>query len=95
MSEWSRVDDRLPDPGVVVLVYTPPQPEDWPGSVNIKFDFICADYEYWHDHSENYEHYMMVGGPNCCGPDVEVTGPSEKAKYTHWMPLPAPPGESP
>jgi hypothetical protein len=40
----------------------------------------------WHRHHENYEHYMMVGGPKH-GP-----GPSEKAPYTHLIKLdPLPP----
>ena len=79
----------------LVLVYTPPQPGDWPDTVRINFDYICPDYEDWHDHSESREHYLAVGGENACGPDVVCTGPGEKAPYTHWQPLPIAPTETP
>ena len=36
---------------------------------------------------ESYEHFLAVAPPDC----GSVVGPSEKAPYTHWMPLPAPP----
>lgn len=75
----------------LVMVYSPLQADDWPDSVRINFDFICPDYEDWHDHCESREHYMAVGGPNAAGPDCVCTGPSENAPYTHWMPLPAAP----
>lgn len=89
---WISVDERLPEVGVTVLVYEPfRHGEDWPGAVRISFDHICPDYEDWHDHCASYEHFMAVGGVNACGPDVTCTGPSEKAPYTHWMPLPPPP----
>lgn len=92
MAGWISVDERLPEAGVTVLVYEPfRHGEDWPGTVRISFDHICPDYEGWHDHCASYEHFMAVGGVNACGPDVTCTGPSEKAPYTHWMPLPAPP----
>ena len=87
---WISVDERLPEVGVTVLVYEPfRHGEDWPGTVRILFDYICPDYEDWHDHCASHEHFMAVGGANACGPDVTCTGPSEKAPYTHWMPLPA------
>ncbi len=41
----------------------------------------------WYRHSENYEHYMMVGAS--LGP-----GPSEKAPYTHFKVLHAPGAQS-
>lgn len=87
---WASVDDRLPDQGMLVLVYIPPGPDSHPGEVDIRFDFICPDYEYWHEHSEHYEHFLCVakGGADC-----PMTGPSEKAPYTHWMPLPPPPAQ--
>lgn len=85
---WVSVDERLPDVGVPVLVYIPPGPDCHPSDVNIRFDFICPDYEYWHNHSEHYEHYCCVAKG---GSGIEWSGPSEKAPYTHWMPLPAPP----
>lgn len=89
---WISVDERLPEVGVTVLVYEPfRHGEDWPDTVRIFFDYICPDYEGWHNHCESYEHFMIVGGSNACGPDVTCTGPSEKAPYTHWMPLPPPP----
>ena len=46
------------------------------------FDF--KDEGIWRQDSEDYEHYLCVGGS--MGP-----GPSEQAPYTNWMPLPQPP----
>ena len=90
---WISVDERLPEVGVTVLVYEPfRHGEDWPDTVRIFFDYICPDYDGWHNHCASYEHFMIVGGSNACGPDVTCIGPSEKAPYTHWMPLPAAPG---
>lgn len=77
--------------GVVVLVYTPPQPGDWPDQLRIDFDCIGPDYEGWTAHSELYDHYMAVGGSDAAGPDMECVGPAQEAPYTHWMPLPPPP----
>lgn len=71
----------------LVMVYTPPQPSDWPDTVRISFDYIdpeVAD-DYWYNHGEHYEHYCCVAKPENC------TGPQERAPYTHWMPLPAAP----
>ncbi|NYA42945.1 DUF551 domain-containing protein [Serratia fonticola] len=86
---WIPCAERMPVPGVVVLVYTPPQPGDYPEDVRIGFDFIDPDGDdptFWYEHGENYEHFCCVaGGMEGC------TGPSEKAPYTHWQPLPAPP----
>nr|WP_233430126.1 DUF551 domain-containing protein [Klebsiella oxytoca] len=79
----------MPEPGILVLVYTPPQPDDYPGDVRIGFDYIDPDGDdptYWFNHAENYEHFYCVA---CDG----MTGPSEKAPYTHWIPLPAAPQE--
>ena len=75
--------------GELVMVYTPPQPDDWPDAVRIDFDYIDtdADGHYWHNHGEHYEHFCCVAKPE------GSTGPSEKAPYTHWMPLPQPPKE--
>ncbi|MDV2861825.1 DUF551 domain-containing protein [Phytobacter ursingii] len=81
---WIPVSERMPEPGVLVLVYAPPQPCDHPGSVRIGFDFIDPDGDdptYWFDHGESYEHFCMVA---CDG----MVGPTEKAPYTHWQPLP-------
>ncbi|WP_335949980.1 DUF551 domain-containing protein [Klebsiella michiganensis] len=86
---WIPVSERMPEPGILVLVYTPPQPGDYPGDVRIEFDCIDPDGDdptYWFNHGENYEHFCCVA---CDG----MTGPSEKAPYTHWMPLPAGPKE--
>ncbi|CAM7509213.1 DUF551 domain-containing protein [Klebsiella quasipneumoniae] len=86
---WIPVSERMPGPGILVLVYTPPQPGDYPGDVRIGFDYIDPDGDdptYWFNHGENYEHFCCVA---CDG----MTGPSEKALYTHWMPLPAAPQE--
>ena len=75
----------------LVMVYTPPKPDDWPDGVRIDFDFICPDYEDWHHHCESFEHYMAVGGSNAAGPDCVCIGPSQKAPYTHWHAIPAAP----
>jgi hypothetical protein len=82
---WISVDERLPEIGEAALVYTPPQPEDWPDTVRIGIDHISPDYEYWNDHAESYEHWCCVGKPE------GSVGPKEKAPYTHWMPIPTPP----
>ncbi|WP_341232423.1 DUF551 domain-containing protein [uncultured Methylophaga sp.] len=90
LCEWVSVEDRLPPYGEPVLVYSPPTEESWPGEVNIEFDVMDEDYEYWLNHSEHYEHFCCVAKP---GPesDISMVGPSEKAPYTHWMPIPKPP----
>ncbi|EOV6197032.1 DUF551 domain-containing protein [Klebsiella quasipneumoniae] len=83
------VSERMPEPGILVLVYTPPQPDDYPGDVRIGFDYIDPDGDdptYWFNHGENYEEFYCVA---CDG----MTGPSEKAPYTHWIQLPAAPQE--
>lgn len=86
---WIPCAERMPAPGVVVLVYSPPQPGDYPGDVRIGFDFIDPDGDdpaFWYEHGQNYEHFSCVaGGLEGC------TGPSEKAPYTHWQPIPTPP----
>lgn len=72
----------------LVMVYSPPQPSDWPDTVRIGFDYIDSEIadDYWYNHGEHYEHYCCVAKPENC------TGPQERAPYTHWMPLPAAPG---
>ncbi|TEA78679.1 DUF551 domain-containing protein [Allopusillimonas ginsengisoli] len=84
---WINVKDQLPAPGVSVLVFTPPQPGDYPGDVRVEFDFIDPDSDEscWHNHNEHYEHYCCVAKG---GSDVSWTGPSEEAPYTHWMAIP-------
>ena len=87
---WLPIESA-PKDGTLVVLYSPNGPDDWPDSFQVTFDYFCEDYENWFHHSEAHEHYMAVGGSNACGPDVVCTGPSEKAPYTHWMPLPAAP----
>ena len=87
--QWRDIETAPKD--VLVMVYTPPQVGDWPDTDRINFDYICPAYEDWRDHCESREHYLAVGGASASGPDVVCTGPGEKAPYTHWMPIPAPP----
>ena len=88
-SGWIEVTERLPEPGVTVLVYSPPQPGDYPDTLRIAFDGIDpeSDGTYWVDHGEHYEHWCCVAK----GGDADWHGPSEKAPYTHWQPLPPSP----
>jgi len=88
MSGWISVDERLPQVGVQVLTYSPPQRYDHPGDVRISFDCIDPnddDHASWLNHNEHYEHYCCVAKPE------GSTGPSERAPYTHWQPLPTAP----
>lgn len=89
-ARWIGVEERLPEPGVTVMVYTPPQPGDYPNDIRISLDGICpeSDGGYWIDHGEHYEHWCCIAKG---GAGIEWHGPSEKAPYTHWMPLPAVP----
>ena len=87
MSRWISVEDALPEVSALVVVYTPPQPGDHDDDGRYDFDFISEDYEDWFCHCESYEHFLAVAPPDC----GSVVVPSEKAPYTHWMPLPAPP----
>ncbi|MBG6289481.1 DUF551 domain-containing protein [Pseudomonas nitroreducens] len=93
MSEWIRCSEQMPEPGVLVMVYSPPQPGDYPDSVRIDFDVIDpeSDGDYWVNHGEHYEHWCCIAKG---GDDIEWRGPSEKAPYTHWMPLPEPPEDA-
>ncbi|AXF52955.1 MAG: hypothetical protein [Caudoviricetes sp.] len=82
---WQPIETAPKDQ--LVMVYTPPTIHDYPDSVNIRFDHIDSDIadDYWYEHGEHYEHYCCVAKPE------GSIGPSEKAPYTHWMPLPAAP----
>lgn len=73
----------------LVMVYSPPQNDDHPEAIRIVFDYIDAGIAdgYWYAHGESYEHFCCVAKPEGC------TGPSEKAPYTHWHPIPQPPKE--
>jgi uncharacterized protein DUF551 len=85
---WISVDERLPEAGVLVLVYTPPQNGDYLDDVRISFDCIdpeSDDPTYWQAHGEDYEYFCCVAKPE------GSIGPSEKAPYTHWTPIPPPP----
>ena len=77
---WVPVSERLPEPGVSVLVYSP--------SDALYFDHIdedCDDGDRWYGHDQSYEHYCNVAKPaGSVGPDCE-------APYTHWMLIPNPP----
>lgn len=84
-SGWISVDERLPEVDQLALVYVPSkagEPDD------IRFDCIDPnddDHASWLAHNEHYEHFCCVAKPE------DSIGPSEKAPYTHWMPLPAAP----
>lgn len=86
---WQPIETAPKDE--IVQVYTPPQPEDWPDAVRITFDYISSDIgdDYWYYHGEHFEHFCCVAKPE------GSTGPSEKAPYTHWMPMPPAPESNP
>lgn len=85
-SPWIPMTERMPEPGVTVMAYTPPQPGDYPDDFRITFDAIDpeSDGDYWMAHGEHYEHWCCIAKPA----DHDWQGPSEKAPYTHWMPVP-------
>jgi len=86
VSEWISVDERLPEVGVLVLVFVPPS--KYQDHSDMRFDCIDPnddDAASWYEHNEHYEHFCCIAKP------PGSIGPSEKAPYTHWMPLPPPP----
>lgn len=88
-SAWISVDDRLPEPGVGVMVYSPPLQGEPPEDFNLQFDCIDEnddEHASWLNHNEHDEHFCCVAKPE------GSTGPSAKAPYTHWQPLPPAPG---
>lgn len=85
VAEWISVEDRLPEVGQLVMVFSPPTKHDYPGEVSITFDCIDPDADEptsWLNHNEHYEYYCCVGKPE------GSVGPSAEAPYTHWMPMP-------
>jgi hypothetical protein len=85
---WISVEDRLPEAGVGVMVYSPPLDGEGPEDYRIDFDCIDPDdddHASWLNHNEHYEHYCCVGKPE------GSTGPRAEAPYTHWQQLPARP----
>ncbi len=82
---WISVEDRLPKVEELVIVYAPAGKHS---EERIDFDFIDPnddDHASWFHHNEHYEHFCVVAKPE------GSIGPSEKAPYTHWLPLPAAP----
>lgn len=82
---WVAVADRLPDDGVLVMVYAP---DTGDGEI---MDFDGCEEGRWVGHDNRREHFLIVGGADAAGPDCICTGPAEEAPYTHWRPLPPPP----
>lgn len=87
---WIPVSERLPEKGVTVMVYTPPQPGDYPDDVRIDFDGLCpeSDDAFWLSHGEHYEHWCCIAKG---GDGISWSGPSEQAPYTHWKTVEPPP----
>jgi len=85
---WISVNERLPEPEVLVAVYSPPTEHDWPGSVNINLDCIDPnddDHKSWLGHNNLHEEYCCIAKPE------GSIGPSADAPYTHWHAIaPAP-----
>lgn len=87
---WISVEDRLPEVGTLVMVYSPPTKHDWPDALRIDFDYLDpdADESRWFNHGEHYEHFCCVAKPE------GSVGPPEEAPYTHWRPVPAAPSHT-
>lgn len=76
---WISVDERMPDEETACLVYTPEGKDEPP---RIDLEYFCDGC--WNVHNDHYEHFCCIAK----GGDENWTGPSAKAPYTHWMPLP-------
>lgn len=71
---WQPID-QAPKGELVVVGWRDETDAEHPD----RHDFDYLEDGYWVNHSNNHEHYIMVGGPKL-GP-----GPSEQAPYTHFM----------
>ena len=84
MSEWIRVDDRLPNDGETVLCK----------QVNNESLMLCyIDNGIW---KEDYQDIYVSDGYGCI--DNEICAASDCSNYlrmTHWTPLPEPPKQKP
>lgn len=81
-SPWVPVTERLPEPGISVLVYSPDDA--------LYFDHIdedCDEGDRWYGHGQSYEHYCNVAKP------AGSVGPDSEAPYTHWVAIPEAPKE--
>lgn len=86
VDQWQDIATAPKD--TLVVVYTPPQPHDYPDAFHVDFDYIDTGIanDYWYNHGEAHEHFSCV-----CKPSGSIGGIPENAPYTHWMPLPAAP----
>ena len=57
MSEWISVEDRLPEEGLLSLVY-------WEDEDGFYTDIDCIEEEVWGDWFNRAEHFNIAGG-NC------------------------------
>ena len=90
VDDWVSVEERMPEVGMTVMVYSPPTKHDWPDARRIDFDYLDpdADEPRWFNHGEHYEHFCCVAKPE------DSIGPSEEAPYTHWRPIPSAPSHT-
>ena len=76
---WLPIDTAPTDVLVVVFWLDPTDPEH-----PERYDFDYLEEGVWVKHAEEYEHFLCVAPPGS-------RAPSEKAPYSHWMPLPQKP----